>query len=119
MLYSTSSTSLAILCPPGLLSTWNTRWAGNSGHNGYVLYPGTQVVSVYANGAVGNVFTLMPNTVPWANGDIVELPQHPSNYVQLGTWNVRSWWPTAGAVGPRLDFTGVQGANTTAMRIYN
>jgi len=120
VLYSTSSTSLvALVGAGGLYSAANTQWANTSGQNGYVLYPGAEVSSVYASGAVGNTFTLMPNTVAWANGDTVEEPQHPQNYALLGSWNLQSWWPTSGILGPVMNFIGVPGPNTNGLRIQN
>jgi hypothetical protein len=97
----------------------NTAWTNASGSNGYVLYPGATVTSVFSSGAVGNTFTLMPNAVPWANSDTVELPQHPANYATLGTWNIQSWWPAFGANGGRISFLGVPGYETTGMSITN
>jgi hypothetical protein len=124
VLYSTSPTSLvASIDEEG---TWvafssgaSTAWMNASGSNGYVLYPGATVTSVFSSGAVGNTFTLMPNAVLWANGDTVELPQHPANYATIGTWNLQSWWPAFGATGPRVTFFGVPGYATTGMIINN
>ena len=124
VLYSTSSTSLvASIDEQG---TWvafipgvNTAWTNASGSNGYVLYPGSTVTSVYSSGAVGNTFSLMPNAVNWQDGDTVELPQHPADYATLGTWNVQTWWPAFGATGGRIAFFGVPGYETTGMRIGN
>jgi hypothetical protein len=124
VVYSSSSTSLAASI--SAQGTWqafvpsiSTAWANSSGSNGYVLYPGAQVLSVYANGAVGNTFTLMPNTVAWANGDTVELPQHPANRALLGSWNVQSWWPRGGAAGAWIELSGVQGADARGIHLYN
>jgi hypothetical protein len=124
VLYSTSSTSL--VASTQAAGTWHplssgngTAWTNASGSNGYVLYPGATVTSVYSSGAVGNTFTLMPNAVAWANGDTVELPQHPANYATIGTWNLQSWWPAFGSTGPRLTFQGVPGNGTTGMVIAN
>jgi hypothetical protein len=124
VLYSTSATSLvASIDKQG---TWvafipgvHTAWTNASGNNGYVLYPGATVTSVFSSGAVGNTFTLMPNAVDWQNGDTVELPQHPANYATTGTWNIQSWWPAFGATGPRVTFFGVPGYATSGMNINN
>jgi hypothetical protein len=124
VLYSTSATSLvASIDEEG---TWvafipgvNTAWTNASGSNGYVLYPGATVTSVFSSGAVGNTFSLMPNAVNWQNGDTVELPQHPADYASLGSWNVQTWWPAFGSTGGRISFFGVPGYETTGMRISN
>jgi hypothetical protein len=97
----------------------STQWNTGTGTNGYVLYPGAQVLSVYANGAVGNTFTLMPNAVAWANGDTVELPQHPANESRLGSWNMTSYWPAFGVSGPQLGFWGVPGISTVGFQVGN
>jgi hypothetical protein len=124
VLYSTSATSLVVsINSAGAWSSFgtiaSTQWNSGSGTTGYVLYPGAQVLSVYANGAVGNTFTLMPNAVAWANGDTVELPQHPANGSHLGSWNVLSWWPAFQGGGPMLTFMGVPGQGTAGMTVYN
>jgi hypothetical protein len=124
VLYSTSPTSLvASIDEQG---TWvaffpgsSTAWTNAGGSNGYVLYPGVTVTSVFSSGAIGNTFSLMPNAVNWKNGDAVELPQYPANYATIGTWNVKTWWPAFGATGPRVTFFGVPGYETTGMRISN
>jgi hypothetical protein len=103
-----------------LSSGAGTAWSNTSGQNGYALYPGAQVLSVYANGAVGNIFTLMPNTVVWANTDAIEEPQHPANGAELGTWNIWSWWPLGSPWGPQLSFNGNGiGLGTRGLTIQN
>jgi hypothetical protein len=124
VLYSTSPTSLAASIDAAgawvAFSSGNgTAWTNASGSNGYVLYPGATVTSVFSSGAVGNTFSLMPNAVHWQNGDTVELPQHPADYATIGTWNVRTWWPAFGSTGPRVSFFGVPGYATTGMAIVN
>jgi hypothetical protein len=124
VLYSTSATSLVVsINSAGAWSSFgtiaSTQWNSGSGTTGYVLYPGAQVLSVYANGAVGNTFTLMPNAVAWANGDAVELPQHPANGGRLGSWNIRSWWPAFGLVGPQISFMGVPGQGANGVTVNN
>jgi hypothetical protein len=124
VLYSTSATSLtASIDAQGqwqaFVSQLSTAWVNTSGSNGYVLYPGAQVTSVYSSGAVGNTFSLMPNAVNWANGDMVELPQYPADHAVLGSWNVRTWWPSAASIGGAIAFTGVPGADTMGLWINN
>jgi hypothetical protein len=124
VLCSTSPTSMNVYIDAqgtwqGLSSGSGTQWANTSGQNGYVLYQGAEVLSVYANGAVGNTFTLMSNTVAWANGDTIEEPQHPANGARLGSWNLQSWWPAYGMWGPDLSFFGIHGPGTAGMVINN
>jgi hypothetical protein len=125
VLCSSSSTSMSVYVDQqgswGQVSPGSTTaWSNTTGQNGYVLYPGAQVLSVYANGAVGNTFTLMPNTVAWANSDTVEEPQHPANGSLIGNWNVQSWWPSGGASGPTLNFRGNGiGIGTRGLTIAN
>ena len=124
VLYSSSSTSLAAsIVGQGfwqpLTSTIGTACIPSSGC-AYVLYPGAQVTSVQsAGGIAANVFTLMPNSVNWANGDAVELPQHPASHSSTGSWLNRSWWPGGNPNGPHVMFYGVPGAGTTGMWIQN
>jgi hypothetical protein len=61
----------------------------------------------------------MPNAVAWANGDTIELPQHPANYALVGTWNMTSYWPAFGVSGPRLGFWGVPGQSTVGYQVEN
>jgi hypothetical protein len=124
VLYSTSPTSLvASIDEQGtwvaFVSGSSTAWTNASGSNGYILYPGATVTSVFSSGAVGNTFSLMPNALNWQDGDAVELTQHPANYATIGTWNVRTWWPAFGSTGPRVAFFGVPGYGTTGMIIVN
>jgi len=124
VLYSTSSTSLAASISNqgrwgSLASGSTTAWTSSSGGNGYVLYPGAQVTSVYSSGAVGNTFSLMPNAVNWASGDAVELPQHPASHSSTGSWLNRSWWPNSGVRGPLIQFLGVPGYGTEGLWIQN
>ncbi len=124
VLCSSSATSISVYVDQqgtfsSLTSGSSTQWANTGGQNGYALYPGAQVTSVYANGAVGNTFTLMANTVPWATSDAVEEPQHPANGSRLGTWDLQSWWPFSGQWGPDLTFLGVQGPGTKGILFNN
>ena len=124
VLCSSSSTSMTVYVDQQgtyseLISGSYYAWSNTTGQNGYVLYPGAQVLSVYANGAVGNNFTLMPNIVAWANSDTVELPQHPANGARLGSWNLQSWWPAYGIWGPDINFFGVNGYGTGGILINN
>jgi hypothetical protein len=124
VLYSTSSTSLvASIDQQGGWSSFQsgsaTAWTNSSGSNGYVLYPGAQLTSVYSSGAVGNTFSLMPNSVNWANGDTVELPQHPANHSAIGSWNMQTWWPGGNTNGPHVMFYGVPGFGTRGEWIQN
>jgi hypothetical protein len=124
VLCSSSSTSMTVYVDgqgtyQTLGSGSSTAWSNTSGQNGYVLYPGAQALSVYANGAVGNTFTLMPNTVAWANSDTVELPQHPASHSSGGNWLTRTWWPNSNAQGMHMLFEGVPGFGTQGLWIQN
>jgi hypothetical protein len=54
---------------------------------GFVLYPMTEVVSVYnaTTKAVDGQMTLTPNTVAWAAGDAVEMPHYFQEHVHADT----------------------------------
>jgi hypothetical protein len=124
VLYSTSSTSLAASIVgqgnwQAFASGQSTACIPSSGCS-YVLYPGAQVTSVQSSGGIAaNAFTLMPNTVNWANGDTIELSQHPASHSSGGNWLTSTWWPNAGADGLHLLFSGVPGYGTTGMWIQN
>ena len=124
VLYSTSTTSLAAgIIEQGsfqaFVPTDATAWANSSGNNGYVLYPGATVLSVQANGLVGDTFALMPNTEAWTNGDTVELPRHPAGFSRLGSWLMQNWFPWPGNQGPLLEYNGVHGYYTTGLTLGN
>jgi hypothetical protein len=84
-----------------------------------VLYPGATVTSVYADGVVGDTFTLMPSTVAWETGNTVELPHHPAGFSRLGSWLMQNWFPWPGSQGPLLSYKGVHGYYTTGLIIGN
>jgi len=124
VLYSTSSTSLAAsIDQQGMWSSFQsgiaTAWKNSSGSNGYILYPGAQVTSVHSSGAIGNTFSLMPNSVNWANNDTVELPQHPANHSGIGSWNMQTWWPGGNTHGAHIMFYGVPGQGTIGLWLQN
>ncbi|MGO8732079.1 MAG: hypothetical protein ACLQVM_04715 [Terriglobia bacterium] len=124
VLCSSSSTSMTVYVDAQgtysvLSSGSSTAWSNTSGQNGYVLYPGAQVLSVYSAGAVGNTFTLMPNTMASASSDTFEEPQHPASHSSGGNWLTQTWWPNANAQGMHMMFEGVPGFGTQGLWIQN
>jgi hypothetical protein len=122
VLYSTSGTSLAFSV--SVQGMWTPFLPGQATACippgcGYVLYPGAEVTSVYSAGTAGNTFSLMPNAVAWANGDTIELPQHPASHSSMGNWATNTWWPNANAQGLHEVFSGVPGQGTQGLWIQN